>query len=358
MTNGLPVRVVLIGLGKLGLTVAAGLCDRYDVKIVGAVDKDPGKIGRDLGELIQRDAIGVPVTDDLTSESAAADVALLMTASRMAGVADTIEALLKLGLNVVTSAEELAYPWHQFPIESNKLDTVAREYDRTVLGTGANPGFLMDVLPAILTVTTQGVRALHVRRTMDLRPHRPARLTRFAIGRTAAEFDQLPVSEVHGHIGFRQSIDAITDALSLQIDRVVEEPLRPAVIAQRPRHGDFVTIDSGTVAVLRQGATGYYRDREIITLQEYFGFVDEADAIEKGDGCLVKGIDQEFTLSVTPGVLSFVTTPAVLINMTAPVVHAEPGLRTMLDFKVSDVTSKGSARVSTVGAHCRTNLAR
>jgi 2,4-diaminopentanoate dehydrogenase len=339
-----PVRAVLIGLGKLGLTVAEGLLDRRDVEIVGAFDQDPAKVGKDLGELVDRDPIGVSVSDAISGEAANADVALLMTSSRMLSVVDSVGELLRLGLNVVTSAEELAYPWREFPAQSEHLDAIAREHGCTVLGTGANPGFLMDVLPSVLTVTTQEVMALRVRRTMDLRPHRPARLTRFAIGRTEEQFYQTPASEVHGHIGFRQSIDAIADALSLPVDRVIEQPLRPSVIADNRRNGDHVSIEAGTIAVLSQSAAGYSGEHEVIRLEENFGFVDDGDPIAKGDGCVVTGIDQEFTISVEPGVLSFVTTPAVLINMTVPTVRAEAGLRTMLDFTVRDVTSKGAAR--------------
>jgi hypothetical protein len=301
-------------------------------------------VGRDLGTLLARDPIGVVVSSDFGPSTPAADVAVLMTASRMLDVVDVAAALMERGVRVLTSAEELAYPWHEFPEQSEYLDDLAGRTNTALLGTGANPGFLMDLLPSVLTLATQEVTALHIRRTMDLRPHRAGRLTRFAIGKTEQQFLELPSAEVHGHIGFRQSIDALADALQLDIDRVVEEPLRPSVIAECERRGDFVAIAPKTIAVLTQGAVGYRNTEAVITLQENFGFVDDGDPVLKGDECVVEGADQSFTVNITPGVLSFVTTPAVLVNMISPLATCPPGFKSMFDFPVGDIASKGSGK--------------
>lgn len=345
-TDQPPVRTVLIGLGKLGLTVAEGLLDRRDVRVVGAVDVDPGKAGVDVAELVGRMPIGVPVTDALTPEAWEADVAVLMTSSRMASVVAPIAELLDRGLDVLTSAEELAYPWREFPDESRRLDALARERGATLLGTGANPGFLMDVLPVVLSLATQDVRRLRIVRAMDLRPHRAERLTRFALGEPPERFAAIPPDVAHGHIGFGQSIAAVADALELGLDRIEQRPLRPTVVTDAPRRGDVVTIDAGRIAVVSQGAAGFAGDEEVVTLEEHFGFLDAGDDIPQGDTYLLAGADQEFTVAVRPGVRSFATTPAVLINMLVPVAHAAPGLRSTLDFAARELASKGRRRAA------------
>lgn len=340
-----PVTAVLVGLGKLGLTVAEGLIARSDVRIVAAVDVDPAKQGADLGTVVGAAPIGVTVTTQLPDEARDADVAVLMTHSRMAALIEPIAELLDDGVNVLTSAEELAYPWREFPQESERLDALARERNVTLLGAGANPGFLMDALPVALSVTTQQLRRLKVVRSMDLRPHRAARLRRFALGTDPERFTDISPAVVHGHIGFRQSIDAVADALGLPVDRVEEIPPRPSVVASEPRIGHSVVIERGQVAVVSQGAVGLAGEEPVITLEEHFGFLDEDDDIPQGDTWVLDGVDQRFTVTVTPGVLSFVTTPAVLINMIVPVVNAEPGLLSTLDFAVRDLASKGQPQV-------------
>jgi 4-hydroxy-tetrahydrodipicolinate reductase len=339
-----PARAVLIGLGKLGLDVADGLVDRRDVTIVGAVDLDPDKEGRDLSELLGREPIGVAVTSEVTHDAASADIAVLMTASRMTQLVEPIQDLLERGLNVLTSAEELAYPWGEFPDQSRVLDAVARERGVTLVGAGANPGFLMDVLPVVLSLATQEVRRLRITRTMDLRPHRAARLSRFALGESPERFVDIPPAVAHGHIGFRQSIDAMADALDLPVDRVEEHRLHPAVVANAARSGDHVVIEPGAIAVVAQGASGFVGAEEVIRLEEYFGFLDDGDDVPRGDTYVLDGTDQRFTVAVRPGVLSFVTTPAVLSNLLVPVVRAEAGLRSTIDFVVRDLASKGRRR--------------
>ena len=346
-----PVNVVLIGLGKLGLTVANGLGARSEIRIVGAVDLDPGKAGVDLGGLTGGAPTGVEVSPELADDAWSADVAVVMTSSRIVELVDLVSRLLEKGIDVVTSAEEMAYPWREFPEESRRLDEIARRHGSTLVGAGANPGFLMDVVPVVLSCATQDVRHLQVTRAIDLRPHRETRLRRFALGQEADRFEQLFADGVaHGHIGFRQSIDAFADALNLPIDRVEELPLRPTVIATGPRSGDLVTLEPGTIAVVTQGARALVGDEEVVRLEEHFGFHDEDDEIPRGDTYVLTGEDQQFTVAVRPGVMSFVTTPAVLINMIVPVSLAAPGWRSTIDFPVRDLASKGRGRAVAVNA--------
>lgn len=173
-----PVPVVVIGLGKLGNGVVEALVERADVRIVAAVDIDPRRLGKDVGKLVGRAAIGVSVSDRVP-DAPDGGVAMVMTGSRMRELHPVLLSLIESGYDVLTSAEELVYPWHEFPRESLALDLAARQAGRRVLGAGANPGFLMDLLPIVLSLSTRGLLRLHATRALDLRPHRANRLMRF-----------------------------------------------------------------------------------------------------------------------------------------------------------------------------------
>jgi 2,4-diaminopentanoate dehydrogenase len=337
------VPVALLGLGKLGTSVVEALLDRWDVRIVSAVDLDPARVGRDLGELLGRDPIGVIVDDELPA-AREGGVAMIMTGSRMREVRPVIEAMLERGYDVLTSAEELAYPWHEFPEDSRELDELARRHGRRVLGAGANPGFLMDVVPVVLSLSTRELARVSVTRSLDLRPHRAHRLIRFGLGKSPEAFAALTPEEAHGHIGFRQSIDAVADALAWQLDAVDETPLQPAVILSQPRSGEHVTLEAGTVGVVRQTARGVVDGGGGVELCEYFGFIDAADDIPTGDEYAIEGVDQAYSVAVRPGVQSFTTTPAVMTNLLGALTMAEPGLRCVYDFEIWALASKGALR--------------
>lgn len=341
-SSALP-RVAVIGLGKLGLNVAGALVDRRDLDLVAAVDTNPRMLGADLGTLLGSRPFGLAVTRRLTGEEAV-DLAVLTTASYLADVSEQLHALVCCGIDVVTSAEELGYPWHEFPRESAEIDALARAHGVSVLGAGANPGFLMDVLPITLTLGSQEVERIAITRTLDLRPQRPGRAGRFGIGVEPAQLAGLPSHAITGHVGFRQSIDAIADALGWALDAVEVTPVTPAVVAETARDGDFFRIEPGQVAVVEQYARGLRDGAVAIELHEYFGFIDADDPLLHGDTYEIVGADQSFTASVQPGIRSYVTTPAVLVNLVRPTIEAPPGLLASVDFRVRDLAAKGAWR--------------
>lgn len=341
-----PATAAIVGLGKLGLAVAEGLANRADIEIAAAVDLDPNKLGKDLGELLGREPLGVEVQPSVPEDEPAADIVFLLTGSRLAELAGTIEGFARRGSNVISSAEELGYPWHEFPELSSRLDAAARSAGVSVMGAGVNPGFFMDALPILLSATTQEVVSISIRRTLDLSPHRPARLTRFGLGLTPEEFAALDRETLHGHIGFRQSIDAVADALGWPAeDRTVTDTLpQVAVIATDTRRGDLAEIAPGQVAVVRQSARCSYGDSDLIEIDEYFGFIAEDDPIPPGDGLSVNGSDQSFELAISPCLYSFASTPAILVNLSQPLVASRPGLLTTVDLPVREFGAQRAKR--------------
>ncbi len=339
-TDQPPLRVAIVGAGVLGRSVARGVARRSDLDLMAVVDADPHLAGTTL-DLPSADGEPLVISPALTADDV--DVVGVLTASRVDQIGELLITLVERGINVVTAAEELTYPWHSHPQWSARLDAAARAHGVSVLSVGANPGLLMDTLVTVLSLASQRVDRIVATRTMDVRVHRAARLRRFGIGLAPERFAAQPADTLHGHIGFRQSIDALGDALGWPIDEVLESPLAVALLAESDRTGDLVTIPAGTVAVVEQHAQAIVDGRTRIELREYFGFVDPTDPIPTGDAWTITGADQTVSLASPEGVHSFSTTPATVVNMIGPVHDAAPGLRTVGDFAVRALASKGGA---------------
>jgi 4-hydroxy-tetrahydrodipicolinate reductase len=157
---------VQYGVGPIGRRIVETALAR-GVEFVGAIDVDPAKVGTDLGRVagVGR-ALGCDVTDDAAA-ALAADPGLVFhaTASSVEAVAPQLVEALDSGADVVSTTEELAYPWRTNRAVAERLDAAAREHDATCLGTGINPGFAMDVLPAVLTTPAPEASRRYARRS-------------------------------------------------------------------------------------------------------------------------------------------------------------------------------------------------
>ncbi|WP_320670493.1 hypothetical protein [Patulibacter defluvii] len=337
--RGGPVRVAVVGLGVLGRSVAAGVARRRDLVLAGVVDADPAL----HGTTVELEG-GERATVAAALPAAGVDVVALLTTSRVEEVGALALDLLGRGIDVITAAEELTFPWRSHPEWSARLDAAGRAGGASLLSVGANPGLLMETLPTVLSLATQRISSIAISRTMDVRIHRPARLRRFGLGLTPEAFAAEPEEARHGHVGFRQSIDALASALDLPIDGVVQRPLSVAVIADDERRGDHAVLAPGTVAVVEQRATAMASGRPLIELREHFGFVDPEDPVPHGDRWQIVGSEQRFVLDAPDGVHSFSTTPATVVNMIGPLRDAAPGLRVIGEFPVRELASKGWRR--------------
>lgn len=131
------MRVVLVGLGQIAREVFA-CAQAQGHEVVGGVDIDPEKTGRDLGEVLGFPALGLRVAPAVESLETGADVALITTGSQLDKAAGQISACVRAGLHVVSTCEELVYPWRTQPDIAGFLDDEARSHDVTVVGTGIN----------------------------------------------------------------------------------------------------------------------------------------------------------------------------------------------------------------------------
>lgn len=319
-------RVIAYGLGPIGSAIARLVAQRSGLRLVGGVDIDPAKVGRDIGEVIGLGrplgpAVRQKLADVLTDTEA--DVALLATSSYMDLFVPQIHECLDADLDVVSTCEELAFPWLTYPKEAAQIDAAAKHAHRTVLGTGINPGFLMDSLPLYLTAICQKVEHVEVRRVINASTRRQPFQAKIGSGLTVQEFQARIDAGRMGHVGLRESVGMVMDTLGRELVRF-ETAVEP-IVAVQPVKTAYFDVQPGKVIGLKQEAHAYEEKGEYMALI----FLAALDTPEERDTIRITGTPNlVVTLEGTNGDLA---TTAIAVNAIPRVCRAAPGLMTMRD---------------------------
>jgi len=329
-----PLRIVQYGLGPIGQDVARTVLDKDDadaLKLVGAVDIDPEKVGRDVADVIGGDAAstGVTVSDDADAvlADAAPDVVLHTTTSFLDGVTDQLVQCARAGAHVVSSTEELSFPYDRDPDAADQLDQVAKEEDVVIVGTGVNPGYAMDTLPLMATGVCTDVHEVHVERVVNASERRRPLQEKVGAGISTETFEKKKATGTFGHIGLRESLLMVADGLGWSLDDV-EETLQP-VHADAPVDTGYVQVETGEVAGIHHAAAGVVDGKRPLTLdlKMYVG----ADA--SYDAVTVDG-DPPLDLRFRGGIFGDTATVGMLVNTAPLAAGARPGFQTMADLPV------------------------
>jgi 4-hydroxy-tetrahydrodipicolinate reductase len=302
-----PVEVVLFGLGPIGLGIAEVALMRGH-RVVGAADIDPDKAGRDLGALLGREPMGTTVTADPAAALARAPrLVLHSTLSRIEQVLPQILQCVEAGACVISTCEELAYPWYHHPDEARTIDQSAQARGVTVLGVGVNPGFVMDLLPIVMTAPCREVRAVRVTRVVDAGLRRLPLQRKVGAGLDRSEFERGVAEGRIGHVGLPESVAMVGDALGWSLESITEtvEP----------------HMDGAGVRGLHQVASGLRRGRAVITLD----LTMAVGAANPRDAVVIEG-DPPIDLTIAGGVHGDVATCAIAVNAIPQVLAARPGL--------------------------------
>jgi 4-hydroxy-tetrahydrodipicolinate reductase len=323
------IKVILVGLGPMGKMIAKGILEKKGVRIVGAVDIAKDLLGKDLGEILELDkTLEVTVADDVDKllEKVKADIAVIMTVSHLKGVFHQVASCVKAGINVISTCEELSYPYYKHPELASQIDALAKKYGVTVLGTGINPGYLMDTLPIALTGACQRVEGIKVTRMMDSSKRRIPYQKKIGTGLTSEEFRKMiEEKKITGHVGLVESIAMIAATLGWKLDEIKELPPEP-VIAEREIVTSYTTVKPNGVAGLKSVAHGIRDGKPIIVLE----FISHAGVEEEYDAVSIEGVPKIYE-KIAGGVHGDLGTVAVIVNMIPKVLNAKPGLVTMKD---------------------------
>lgn len=323
------IRVIIYGCGVMGRKVTQALLDKISFEIVGAVDINPEIVGKDLGEILESpEKMGVVIEKDAEAvfSQVKAQAVVLTTTSHLKGVFPQIVQCLKAGLNVVSTCEELSYPWKSNPELARELDSMAKEQDVSVVGTGINPGYLMDTLPLILTAPCLNVSSVKVKRMMNSAKRRLPFQVKVGTGMTREEFrEKIENKTITGHVGLLESINMIADGLGWELDDAVELPPEP-VISDREINTAVGLIEPGNVVGLTSLAYGMKNGNKIISLE----FCANAAIDEEFDEIVIEG-EPNIHQKIIGGVHGDIGTVAVTINTIPRAISAPAGIIVMKD---------------------------
>ncbi len=326
----MPIRVLLVGLGPIGASVARQVVERKGFTLVGAVDVDPQKVGRDVaGVIASPHPLRIKVTSDAgkTIKATKPDVAVLCTSSSLKSVVAQFEQVLKHWVPIVTTTEEAAYPARANRRVFARLDAAARKAKGAILGTGVNPGFTMDALPIALTAVCEHVTSIEVLRVQDARVRRLPFQQKIGAGLTREQFDSRVVAGTVRHVGFTESIQMIGDAMGWSLDRITDE-IEPKM-ADHDVASDLLSVRAGEVCGIIQRGTGYVggEARIRLRLEAYLGAPESYESVQ------IEGSPRIHS-RIAGGVHGDIATASMAVNSIPAVIAAAPGFRTMRDMRL------------------------
>lgn len=326
MTDADRPTAVQFGVGPIGARIVELAVD-HGYEFLGGIDIDPQKVGSDLGTVVGIGELGAPVSDEQAIlHEHEPDVVFHATGSAISSVRPQLEDALSAGADVISTCEELSYPFWHHQEDAEAIDAVAREHGVSCLGTGINPGFAMDALPAFVTAACQRVDSIRVERVQDAATRRAPLQEKIGAGTSVEAFESEVATEA-GHVGLPESVAMLAAGLGWELESI-DERIQP-VVADERTSSDHITVDPGSVAGISQTATGTVdgRTRIELSLEMYLG------APDPGDSVTIDGTPS-LTYSIPGGFHGDMTTPAVVLNAARQLRAAPPGLRTMLDLSI------------------------
>jgi hypothetical protein len=320
------IRVIQYGVGPIGASLVRLMREKQAIEVIGAIDTDPAKAGRDLGEVAgASDAPwGIEISPETDVLGETVDVVVHSTSSHLPAVMDQLSACLAAESCVVSTCEELSYPYRKYPDLAAKLDAEAKSWGVALVGTGVNPGFVMDKLVLTLGAAAQRVDAVSVTRIVDASKRRLPLQRKVGAGLSAEEFKEQVAAGTIKHHGLPESIAMVADGFGFDLEEITEtvEPM----IAREAFRTQFLEVAAGRAAGVHQIARGVAQGKERIymELQMYVGAPESSDRIElRGEPNLV--------LTIPDGTHGDIATAALVVNTIPEILAAPAGLRTSRD---------------------------
>ena len=320
-----PIRVVHYGLGSIGSNIARLMATQRGLQIVGGIDNDPQKVGRDLGEVIglnhPLDAPVLADADELLAQTKP-DIIIHATTSFLHEVYSQLRVCIQAGANVISTCEELVYPYATARVPAEELNRIAHLRGVTVVGAGVNPGFIMDVLPLFMTAPCINVRRISVTRMVDATTRTASLQQRIGAGLTIDQFRHHLAKGTVRHVGLHESLQMIADNLGWRLDQITEaiEPITATDWIQT----SCLTVAPGQVAGIHQFVQGWLHRRDVIALtwQTTVGARDTHDAI------MIDGTPP-IDLVIRGGLHGDQATAGIILHVLPHVIAAPPGLTTV-----------------------------
>jgi 4-hydroxy-tetrahydrodipicolinate reductase len=324
------IKVAQFGLGPIGIETVKLAATKPWVEIVGGIDIDPAKIGKSLADIC-----GVPALaqarvyrslDDLLAVSKP-DVIFQTSVSKIKAALEQVEPMVRAGISVVSSCEELLYPALREPELAKQFDQLCKRHNARVLGTGVNPGFVMDVIPVCFTGVCRNVKAIHVQRVVNAATRRGPLQKKIGSGLAPAAFEKLFAEGKAGHAGLKDSAALIAHCLGWKISELTETC--HAMVADHDIKTPHVEVKKGQCCGLHQRGEMKVGGKLVLTLDLKMYL----DAPNPHDACQIEG-EPSLKIMVDGGVAGDSATVASVVNAAPRILKAAPGLLLMTDIGV------------------------
>ena len=323
-------KLVFFGLGTIGREILKTALLKRNFEVVGGVDINPDIVGRDLGKLIGKEKLGVNVVDSI-KKIKEADVVVHSTSSFLKITLPQFKEIMETGFNVISTCEELFYPFHFHKKEAEMLDKIAKENGVRILGAGINPGFVLDTLVSFITTASRDIEKITAERYLDASKRRKQLQLKIGASLSKEEFDKLKRDGKIGHIGLPESLTYIFDSLGWKI-KEMENSLEP-VIAEEDLETDYLKIKKGLVRGQHQVAKGISWDgREVnLILRMAVGEKQSFDRIR------IRGVP-DIDLKIEGGIHGDIGTSTVIVNYIPSLLRLPPGLHSTRDLSLPHFT--------------------
>ncbi len=331
------VKVAIWGFGAMGSGMAKMLLKKKGVDIVGVCDVHPQRAGKSIYEVLgvergnRAEVIINPKIDEVLTEKCC-DICLCATDSFTKNAFPKLKLALEKKVNVISTAEEMSYPQAQNPEIAAELDRIAKENGVSILGTGINPGLIMDLLVVCLTGCMTDVEHIEAKRVNSLSPFGPAVMEEQGVGMKVDAFKQgVEDGSLAGHVGFAESIRMIGDAIGWNVEKF-EQQMAP-IVTSVDRKSPYGFAAAGDVAGVNMTGQGYVDGEAKIDMIHPQQIEPEMEGTYTGDYITIKGTP-EVNMCIKPEVDGGLGTIAMCVNMIPHVINADPGLKTMIDLPV------------------------
>jgi len=323
--------ILQIGLGPLGIQIAKYIAQKSTVQTIAVVDINKNLIGKALyeisTELSKKVFVYGSVNEAIEQLPEKPNVAIITTVSSLERLIPQIEEVARFGIPVISTCEELSYPWHLQPELSKKLDNLCKQYNTACLGTGVNPGFLMDYLPSVMSSVCKDIKEITIERIQDATPRRIPFQKKIGAGLSLEAFKEKESKGTLRHVGLQESIYLLADSLKIKLDQVTEE-LQP-VISENDIQTKDIQIEKGDARGVEQIAYGYQKGKCKIKMH-FKAAIGEERSYDK---IMIKGTPS-FSSEIDGGINGDIATCAITINCIKSVLKAPAGLQTMADIGV------------------------
>ena len=331
------VKVVIWGFGAMGSGMAKMILNKKGFDIVGICDLYDGYLGKSMFDILdikKTQDHDVIISNDIDKilDQAKPDIVLLATDSYTKGAYPKIKKIVKKGINVISTAEEMAYPHANQPELAKEMDQLAKEHNVSILGTGVNPGMMMDLLAVCISGVMEDVNHMEISRINSLSPFGKTVMEEQGVGLSLNEFNKrLEAGEMAGHVGFKESVYMIAHALGLEVSDF--EQSMKAIVTDIDRKSPHGFAAKGDVCGVEMSAKARLSNGKVIKMFHPQQIEPEMVGVSTGDYIKIDG-KPEINLANVPEVEGGIGTIAICINMIPLVLNAKSGLKTMIDLPV------------------------